>query len=470
MYTGGTTVAGPFDQHRVEQRDDVLVYTSAPFTEPTEVVGDVDLHLFFTTDVRDTDFVAKLCVVWPDGTSINLADGASRARYRNGYDRAELLEPGEVNEIKVGLGPTGYRFEPGMALRLQVTSQRLPAPRPQHEHRATRSATTPSASSPTRPCCTTPTTRRTWSSPCSRSRARWCSPRCRCRVNARSRRTAGESTMKRAVILLSSMLVCGLVLPSAAAQASGERFADEVFDEIVTTSDIVYGQATNYRGELETLRLDVHEPAGDDLERRPVYVWVHGGYFKRGHKAEAYHLAEAHKLTRAGYVTVSINYRLNPELPEGAGPAVTEARVDEYIDAVVDAQHDAQAAVRWVRANASIYRLDPERIAIGGHSAGAIIAAGVAFNSDDPGDSGNPGYSSRVAAAVSHAGREPACAPGADRRRRAADAVRPWRDRRRRALPGGGDAVRGDAGDAERVRAGAEAGTRPRDLRRRARP
>jgi putative CocE/NonD family hydrolase len=126
MYTGGTTVAGPFDQRRVEQRDDVLVYTSAPFTEPTEVVGDIDVHLFFSTDVRDTDLIAKLCVVWPDGTSLNLADGALRARYRGGFDNPVLLEPGEIHEVTVGLGPTGYRFEPGMCLRLQVTSSAFP--------------------------------------------------------------------------------------------------------------------------------------------------------------------------------------------------------------------------------------------------------------------------------------------------------------------------------------------------------
>lgn len=126
MYTGGTTVAGPFDQRRVEQRDDVLVYTSAPLTEPTEVVGDVDVRLFISTDVRDVDLVAKFCVVWPDGTSLNLADGALRTRYRDGYERPSLLEPGETYEVVVGLGPTGYRFEPGMRFRVQVAGSAFP--------------------------------------------------------------------------------------------------------------------------------------------------------------------------------------------------------------------------------------------------------------------------------------------------------------------------------------------------------
>ncbi|HVV35409.1 MAG TPA: CocE/NonD family hydrolase [Acidimicrobiales bacterium] len=126
MYTGGTTVAGPYEQTRVEQRDDVLCYTSPPFTEPTELVGDITANLWFSTDVKDTDFVVKLCVVWPGGTSINLADGAVRARYRDGYTTPSLLEPGAVYGIEVQLGPCGYRFEPGMSVRLQITSSAFP--------------------------------------------------------------------------------------------------------------------------------------------------------------------------------------------------------------------------------------------------------------------------------------------------------------------------------------------------------
>jgi putative CocE/NonD family hydrolase len=126
MYTGGTTCAGPYEQTRVEQRADVLCYTSAAFTAPTEMVGDVEAHLWFTTDVRDTDFIVKLCVVWPDGTSVNLADGALRARYRDGYHAPSLLEPGDAYAVTVLLGPTGYRFEPGMRVRLQIASSAFP--------------------------------------------------------------------------------------------------------------------------------------------------------------------------------------------------------------------------------------------------------------------------------------------------------------------------------------------------------
>jgi putative CocE/NonD family hydrolase len=126
MYTGGTTVAGPFDQHRVEKRDDVLVYTSAPFAQRTEVVGDIRLHLFVASSAADADFIAKLCVVWPDGTSINLADGKARALHRDGYDKPSTLTPGEIVPITVELGPTGYLFEPDTRVRVQIASSAFP--------------------------------------------------------------------------------------------------------------------------------------------------------------------------------------------------------------------------------------------------------------------------------------------------------------------------------------------------------
>jgi dipeptidyl aminopeptidase/acylaminoacyl peptidase len=208
-------------------------------------------------------------------------------------------------------------------------------------------------------------------------------------------------TVRRLVLAVAVALgaVAGIV---PRAEAAGTRYLDEVFTEIKTTKDIPYGEAVDYQGNWKTLLLDVHQPKGDKLKARPAVVWVHGGYFKRGSK-EGY-VNEWSQFARAGYLTVAINYRLDPTLPEGAGPAVTEGRIDEYIAGMVNAQHDAQAAVRWVRAHAKKLGVDPDRIAIAGHSAGGIVAQMVAFNDHDPGASGSPGPSSRVAAAVSSAG------------------------------------------------------------------
>lgn len=183
------------------------------------------------------------------------------------------------------------------------------------------------------------------------------------------------------------------------------RYVDPTFEFAKTRADVPYGQAVNSRGEQQTLLLDVYEPSGDTEAFRPVVVWVHGGYFKRGSKADVDFL---HELTRRGYVTVAINYRLRPELPEGLGGIVTSSdpvfNAQYFIDAVRDAQHDAMAAVRWVRANAADLRADASRVVVGGHSAGGLTTMNVVFNADDPGDSGNPGWSSDVAAGLSSAG------------------------------------------------------------------
>jgi predicted esterase len=95
---------------------------------------------------------------------------------------------------------------------------------------------------------------------------------------------------------------------------------------------------------------------------------------------------------------VSISYRLS------AGGCSADAPTSSCVQSIIDAMHDAQAAVRFLRANASTYGVDVDRIAIGGTSAGAITALNVGYNPDDPGTSGNPGPSSAVKGAVSLSG------------------------------------------------------------------
>ena len=72
--------------------------------------------------------------------------------------------------------------------------------------------------------------------------------------------------------------------------------------------------------------------------------------------------------------------------------------------AAIEAQHDAQAAVRWLRAHAADYGIDPTRIAVGGGSAGADTALLVGIHSEDPGSSGTPGESSKVGGVISISG------------------------------------------------------------------
>jgi uncharacterized protein len=122
----GAQSAGPRDQRSIEERDDVLVYTSEPLSKPLEVTGPVEALLYAATDGQDTDFTAKLVAVAPDGRALNLCDGILRARYRTSFARAELLEPGKVYAYRVQLGSTSYVFAPGFRVRLEVASSNFP--------------------------------------------------------------------------------------------------------------------------------------------------------------------------------------------------------------------------------------------------------------------------------------------------------------------------------------------------------
>jgi putative CocE/NonD family hydrolase len=118
--------SGPLDNRKVEARDDVLVYTSEPLDAPLEVTGPLSLRLFAATTAPDTDFVAKLSDVQPDGASLILAESILRVRFRDGFERPRPVEPGEVLELTVDLVATSNVFLPGHRIRLAVTSSSFP--------------------------------------------------------------------------------------------------------------------------------------------------------------------------------------------------------------------------------------------------------------------------------------------------------------------------------------------------------
>jgi putative CocE/NonD family hydrolase len=118
--------AGPVDQRPVEDRDDVLCFTSPALTEPLEVTGHVKLTLFASSSAPDTDFTGKLVDVFPDGRAIFLTDGIIRARYRNSLAEPELLTPGELYQLSMDLSVTSNVFLPGHRIRLEVSSSNFP--------------------------------------------------------------------------------------------------------------------------------------------------------------------------------------------------------------------------------------------------------------------------------------------------------------------------------------------------------
>lgn len=123
----GVYRAGPLDQAAVERRADVLVFSSAPLERPLEVTGPVSATLHVATDAPDTDFVARLVDVYPDGRAIPLTDGITRMRYRRGVDVAsEPLQANQSYEISIDLWATSILFLPGHRIRLDVTSSSFP--------------------------------------------------------------------------------------------------------------------------------------------------------------------------------------------------------------------------------------------------------------------------------------------------------------------------------------------------------
>jgi putative CocE/NonD family hydrolase len=122
--------AGPRDQRVIEERDDVLCYTSEPLNSALTIIGPVQAELYVSTSTRDTDFTAKLVDVHPDGRAMSVTDGILRLRYRdngNGNGNAPTLaEPGEVYAITIDLAATAIVLPAGHRLRLEVSSSNFP--------------------------------------------------------------------------------------------------------------------------------------------------------------------------------------------------------------------------------------------------------------------------------------------------------------------------------------------------------
>lgn len=144
---GGRYVGGGVRDQRVKAtRQDVLHYTSAALAEDLEITGPLRLELHASTDAVDTDFVAILCDVRPDGFVQNLAEGLVRGRFRDSYDEPTLLVPGEVYRFTIELGNISHVLKAGHALRLLVTSSDFP-----RWDRNTNTGDRPATASRTRP-------------------------------------------------------------------------------------------------------------------------------------------------------------------------------------------------------------------------------------------------------------------------------------------------------------------------------
>jgi putative CocE/NonD family hydrolase len=112
----------PENYKEVEQRQDVLVYTSEPLQQDLAIAGDVHAVLYASSSARDTDWVVRLTDVDENDNSIRLSDGIIRARYRNSFEKPELLEPGKVEAYHIKMTKIANVFKKGHRIRVQVTS------------------------------------------------------------------------------------------------------------------------------------------------------------------------------------------------------------------------------------------------------------------------------------------------------------------------------------------------------------
>lgn len=183
-----------------------------------------------------------------------------------------------------------------------------------------------------------------------------------------------------------------------------------LFSAAAPHEDVVYGQGhvapapDSKEYHPKDLLLDVTAPRGDGPH--PAVVLVHGGSFQGGDKDNKKLASLADALADEGFACFSINYRLTGDNPPAPAPWS-----NTLLQSAIHASFvDTKAAIRFVRANAAAYRVDPARIAVLGESAGAFsaLAAGLSdaddYANDGPGfaplEKNNPGVSSAVRAII----------------------------------------------------------------------
>lgn len=125
--TGNAVQGGSFDQTKMEQRNDILVYSTEPLKEGVELTGSIDVTLYVSSDAKDTDFTVKLIDVDEQGRAWNLDETIQRMRYRNGYDKPlAWMEKDKVYKFSFQPMTTSNYFAPGHRIRIEISSSNFP--------------------------------------------------------------------------------------------------------------------------------------------------------------------------------------------------------------------------------------------------------------------------------------------------------------------------------------------------------
>jgi len=117
---------GPMDQSGIKDRADYFRFSTPPLDQSVTVIGPLKVELFVETDAPDTDFIAKLVDVYPDGYEALIADGGLKLRYREGLDKEVMMTPGKIEKISLDLWSTAQVFNKGHRIPVHVTSSNDP--------------------------------------------------------------------------------------------------------------------------------------------------------------------------------------------------------------------------------------------------------------------------------------------------------------------------------------------------------
>lgn len=192
------------------------------------------------------------------------------------------------------------------------------------------------------------------------------------------------------------------------------RFEKDIFSDLKIHRNIKYHRGKTMQKQAIDLKMDIFEPENDPAALRPLVIWAHGGYFCFGDKSNFHSLCQF--VSRKGWVSASIDYRKwrKHVLPDSL----------EYMETAIRATHDMHAAIRFFKADAAgpnHYKIDTNKIFVGGYSAGGIMAAQVAYldnleevpshlqtilerNGGIAGNNAYPEHSSTIAGAIVIAG------------------------------------------------------------------
>ncbi len=173
-------------------------------------------------------------------------------------------------------------------------------------------------------------------------------------------------------------------LPLSAQNCPSNVYQTAIYDSVQVVADLSYGTAISYNFDTTDLLLDFYEPYGDTSSLRPLIVWIHGGGFYAGNKGAGEIVGLCDSFARKGFVTASISYRLGFW---GANDAILTAKRQppycfdnrEIVRAIYRAAQDAKGAIRYLKDEASTFRIDTNRVFVGGVSAGAFTALHVAY-------------------------------------------------------------------------------------------